>query len=75
MLIKIDQQKKKLLDNANTKAQIAALEAQVTARLMRDVILLPNAPISRPSGPPKTPAQVIADINTQIEALRATLQP
>lgn len=61
--------------NSNIQRQIRELEVQVTARLMRDFILRPNVPISRPSGSPKTPAQIIADIDAQIETLRATLQP
>lgn len=61
--------------NASIQAQIATLEAQVTPRLMRDFILRPNVPLGRPSGPPKTPTQIITDIDAQIEALRATLQP
>ena len=61
--------------NANIQAQITSLESQVTPRLMRDFILRPNTPVSRPSGQPKTPAQIIADIDAQIEALRATLIP
>ena len=61
--------------NSNIQAQITSLESQVTPRLMRDFILRPNTPVSRPSGQPKTPAQVITDIDSQIEALRATLIP
>ena len=61
--------------NGSIQAQITSLESQVTPRLMRDFILRPNTPMSRPSGPPKTPAQVIADIDSQIEALKATLIP
>ena len=60
--------------NASIQAQIAVLEAQIPP-LMRHFVVRPNAPMSRPSGPPKTPAQVIADIDAQIEALRATLIP
>lgn len=61
--------------NANIQAQITSLESQVTPRLMRDFTLRPNTPVSRPSGQPKTPSQIIADIDSQIEALRATLTP
>lgn len=61
--------------NASIKAQITSLESQVTPRLMRDFILRPNTPVSRPSGQPKTPAQAIADLDSQIEALKATLIP
>lgn len=60
--------------NANIQAQIAALEAQIQP-LMRHFVVRPNAPMARPSGPPRTPAQVIADIDSQIEALKATLIP
>lgn len=60
--------------NANIQAQIAVLEAQIQP-LMRHFVVRPNAPMSRPSGPPRTPAQVIADLDSQIEALRATLIP
>ena len=60
--------------NANIQAQIAILEAQIQP-LMRHFVVRPNAPMARPSGPPKTPAQVIADIDSQIEALKATLIP
>ena len=60
--------------NANIQAQIAVLEAQIPS-LLRHFVVRPNAPMSRPSGPPKTPAQVIADIDSQIEALKATLIP
>lgn len=60
--------------NASIQAQISALEAQIPP-LMRHFVVRPNAPMSRPSGPPKTPAQVIADIDSQIEALKATLIP
>ncbi len=60
--------------NANIQAQISALEAQIPP-LMRHFVVCPNAPMARPSGPPRTPAQVIADIDSQIEALRATLTP
>ena len=60
--------------NANIQAQINALEAQMPP-LMRHFVVRPNAPMSRPSGPPKTPAQAISDIDAQIEALRATLIP
>ena len=60
--------------NASIQAQIAVLEAQIPP-LMRHFVVRPNAPMSRPSGPPRTPAQVIADIDSQIEALKATLIP
>ena len=51
--------------------QIAELEAQITPRMMRDYILRPNVPAK--AG--KTPAQFIADIDGQIAALRAQIQP
>ena len=60
--------------NASIQAQIRALEAQIPP-LMRHFVVRPNAPMARPSGQPKTPAQIIADIDSQIEALRATLIP
>ena len=60
--------------NASIKAQIAVLEAQIPP-LRRHFGVRPNAPMARPSGQPKTPAQIIADIDSQIEALRATLIP
>ena len=60
--------------NANIQAQINALEAQMPP-LMRHFVVRPNAPMSRPSGPPKTPAQASSDIDAQIEALKATLIP
>ena len=60
--------------NASIQAQISALEAQIPP-LMRHFVVRPNAPMARPSGQPKTPAQIIADIDSQIEALRATLIP
>lgn len=51
--------------------QIAELEAQIKPRMMRDYILRPNVPAK--AG--KTPAQFIADIDGQIAALRAQIQP
>lgn len=51
--------------------QIAELEAQITPRMMRDYILRPNVPAK--AG--KTQAQFIADIDGQIAALRAQIQP
>lgn len=60
--------------NDSVQTQINALEAQIQP-LVRHFVVRPNAPMVRPSGPPKTPAQVIADIDAQIEALRATLIP
>ena len=60
--------------NANIQAQINALEAQIPP-LMRHFVVRPNAPMARPSGQPKTPAQIIADLDSQIEALKATLIP
>lgn len=51
--------------------QIAELEAQIRPRMMRDYILRPNVPAK--AG--KTPAQFIADIDGQIAALRAQIQP
>ena len=60
--------------NASIQAQINALEAQIPP-LMRHFVVRPNAPMARPSGPPKTPSQIIADIDSQIEALKATLIP
>ena len=60
--------------NTSVQAQINALEAQIQP-LVRQFVVRPNAPMARPSGPPKTPAQVITDIDSQIEALKATLIP
>ena len=60
--------------NTSIQAQINALEAQIPP-LMRHYVVRPNAPMARPSGPPKTPAQAIADLDTQIESLKATLIP
>ena len=64
----------KEFSNNEVMRKIAGLEVAIAA-LNRHVILRPNAPMSRPSGPPKTPVQVIADIDAQIEALKATLKP
>ena len=64
--------------NASIKAQIAALEAEITPRLQRDLALRPNATVSRPNSAvktPKKPVDFIADIDAQIEALVATLIP
>ena len=72
--VKSDAEQLKERTNASIQAQIAVLEAQIPP-LMRHFVVRPNAPMTRPSGPPKTPAQIIADIDAQIEALRATLIP
>lgn len=72
--VKSEAEQLKERTNANIQAQIAVLEAQIPP-LMRHFIVRPNAPMSRPSGPPKAPAQAIADIDSQIEALKATLIP
>ena len=64
--------------NASIKAQIVALEAEITPRLQRDLVLRPNATVSRPNSAvktPKKPVDFIADIDAQIEALVATLIP
>lgn len=67
-------------ENTNTsiRAQIAALEAEITPRLQRDLVLRPNTTVSRPNSAvkaPKKPVDFIADIDAQIEALVATLIP
>lgn len=64
--------------NASIRAQIAALESEITPRLQRDLVLRPNATVSRPNSAvktPKKPVDFIADIDAQIEALVATLIP
>ena len=64
--------------NASKRAQIVALEAEITPRLQRDLVLRPNATVSRPNSAvktPKKPVDFIADIDAQIEALVATLIP
>lgn len=64
--------------NASIRAHIAALEAEITPRLQRDLVLRPNATVSRPNSAvktPKKPVDFIADIDAQIEALVATLIP
>ena len=60
--------------NLNIQNQIKDLEMQIDSKLLRDFILRPNVPISRPSGPPKTPTQIITDIDTKIAALQTKLQ-
>lgn len=61
--------------NAALFAQIAALEALQTSRLVRESLLKKQPPISDPASPlnGKTPAEAIAYIDAQIEALRAQL--
>ena len=64
--------------NASIRAQIAALEAEITIRLQCDLAVRPNAVISRPNSAvktPKKPIDFIADIDSQIAALRTTLIP
>ena len=64
--------------NAETRMKIAALEAEFTVRLQLDLALRPNVPILRPNSAvkvPKKPIDFITDIDSQIEALRATLIP
>lgn len=72
--VKSDAELLKERTNASIQSQISALEAQIPT-LMRHYVVRPNAPMARPSGQPKTPAQIIADLDSQIEALKATLIP
>ena len=60
--------------NLNIQNQIKELEMQIDLKMLRDFFLRPNVPISRPSGPPKTPTQIIIDIDTKIAALQTKLQ-
>lgn len=50
--------------------QIAALKAKIDIELLIDYVVRPNAPKAG-----KTPAQFINDIDGQIAALRAQIQP
>lgn len=72
--VKSDAELLKERTNASIQAQISVLEAKIPP-LMRHFVVRPNAPMARPSGQPKTPAQIIADLDSQIEALKATLIP
>lgn len=52
------------------RERITALEAQVTPRMLREAVVGSSRPDPRYGG--KTAAQVVADIDAQIEAIRAS---